>query len=555
MRIKSTVILLIFTAVLLSATTANARFFWSNSAASELLWRIFEEIEEKGSTDKTTAKLEKFVNSYPSATVADEAAARLAKLYMQEKDFEKAEDHYKRIIKNYPASVHHLEALFGLAYCQYRNGFIVESKSNLESIINNEDSALGYKVKATRLLATIDSIIDALGEGSAKPAVGTILPLGGRYSKFGEQALKGVILAVDDFVKDTEIDVELLIKDSTDKSLRIEDTVSQLARNQHVSGIVGPLLSRNAPKVAKAAQRGELPALILSQKTGIPETGDYIFRNFLTLRQQARAIARHAVEYEGIESFSILYPKNLYGQELARDFREAVTELGGTVLSELKYVPGKKDFGEELKSLFEIETVETLKGRRHIVEYTRGIEAEALYIPDYYGTIAQIAPHLAFYNIKDIRLFGSNGWNSPKLLELAGEYIEDAVFVDGFFAKSKRFGTNSFVRSFHKAYGYEPGIIEAEAYDSTMLLLRAMEENDEEEAIIDRSAIVESILNVTDVEGATGKLGFSPQGEAVKELFLLTVKKNKFIEVTVDNSKPLPEYNKETNTEEEGVIE
>ncbi len=537
MRTKTTVILLVLLAVLISPHAADARLFWSNHSASDLLWRIFEEIEEVGPTDDTTARLEDFLKSYPSAVVADEAAAKLAKLYMQNKNFEGAERHYKKILKDYPGSRHRMEALFGLAYCQYRNGFIVEAKSNLESLISNTDSGLSYKVKADRLLKTIDSIINSLGEGNPKPAIGAILPLSGRYSKYGEQALRGIVLAVDNFARETTIDVELLIKDSTDKDSRIKNTVKQLARNQHVAGIIGPLLSRNASVVAKAAQRGELPAMVLSQKTGIPEIGDYVFRNFLTLKQQAQAIARHAIENEGIESFAILSPKTPYGRELARHFKDAVAELGAIVEAELEYEAGEKDFGEELKTLFQIEVEEGLSGRRHVVKYTRKIEAQALYIPDYYASIAQIAPHLAFYDIKEIRLFGSNGWRSPKLLELASEYIEGAVFVDGFFAKSERPGTVAFVRKFYNSYDYEPGIIEAEAYDSTMILLRAMEENEEEETIIDRSEIRESIINAVETQGATGALSFTPEGEALKELFLLTIEKHKIREIIVDNTK------------------
>ncbi len=537
MRTKTTVILLILLAVLITPHAADARLFWSNHSASDLLWRIFEEIEETGPSEGTTARLEDFLKSYPSAAIADEAAAKLAKLYMQGKDFEGAQYHYQKILKDYPASRHRMESLFGLAYSQYRNGFIVEAKSNLESIISNTDSELSYKVKADLLLKTIDSIINSLGEGSARPAIGAILPLSGRYTKYGEQALRGIVLAVDDFVSETSIDIELLIKDSTDKNSRIKDTVNQLVRNQHVTGIIGPLLSRNATVVAKAAQRGELPTMVLSQKTGIPEIGDYVFRNFLTLKQQAETIARHAIENEGIESFAILSPKTPYGRDLARHFKYAVTELGAVVEAELEYEAGEKDFGEELQTLFQIEAEEGLKGRRNVVKYTRKIEAQALYIPDYYASIAQIAPHLAFYNIKEIRLFGSNGWNSPKLLELASEYIEGAVFVDGFFAKSQRPGTAAFVRKFYSSYDYEPGIIEAEAYDSAMILLRAIEENEEEEPIIDRNAIRDSIINTVETQSATGSLSFTPEGEALKELFLLTIEKRKIREISIDNKK------------------
>ena len=147
--------------------------------------------------------------------------------------------------------------------------------------------------------------------------------------------------------------------------------------------------------------------------------------------------------------------------------------------------------------------------------------------------MAQIAPYLAFYGIKDIKLLGAGGWNSPKLIELGGEYVEGAVFVDGFFAGSKRKGASEFVKLFQNSYGYDPGIIEAYAYDGTSVLLIAAKKSGD-----GRKAIRDALAAISGFEGATGKISFDGNTEAGQELFVLKVEKGSIVEVEAEKEKP-----------------
>ncbi len=512
--------------LLLSASLSDARIFWSENAATEALWRIFEDIELNGATDTNTAELERFIYTYPAFADTDEAVIRIASIFADKKDFRRAATFYQMLLEDFPASPHKMEALYGLGYCQYRNGMIMEAKSNLESVVSTPNTSLTLRVKAQILLDAIESIISTLKQEADRPAIGAVLPLNGLYAAFGDDALKGILLAVEEFVKKGGMDIEVRVKDSGSRDVSAEELAEQLLRDDNVMGIVGPLLSRTAPAVARTTQSRMVPAIVLSQRDGIPETGDFVFRNFLTPKQQAETIAEYAIDTEGLKSFAILYPDNTYGRDLAYHFRNAVMSRGGTIAGEAKYAPGKKDFGKELKALFDIKVERRLVGRRLVAEYTPGIEVQALYIPDYYASVAQIAPYLAYYNIKDVVLLGSNGWNSPELIELAGEYVEGAVFVDGFFPRSNRKGTSDFVRRFKKVYGYEPGIIEAEAYDSAMIMLAAIAQN-----ATDRLAVRDIIEKTEIPDGATGRIHFDEYGDAVKELFLLKVEDGRIIEV------------------------
>src|SRR6185503_4752339 len=97
------------------------------------------------------------------------------------------------------------------------------------------------------------------------------------------------------------------------------------------------------------------------------------------------------------------------------------------------------------------------------------------------GQLALIAPALAFEDIiveKDPRylrkiektlgrkitpvtLMGASGWNSPKLPEKAGRYVENALFTDAFFAGQDSKEVQSFVTEFRKAFQRTPGLPEA----------------------------------------------------------------------------------------------
>ncbi len=492
----------------------------------DVLWGIFESIEEEGATEENTERLETFVDAYPSSAVTDEALIRLCELLIEKKRFEKALLYCEKLLSDFPLSPYKDEALYLLGYSNYRMGNIQDASSSLTAVVDSPTSTLTQKVRATIILNNIADVEELLSVPEPSHLVGAILPLKGAYRRFGEKALRGILLAAGVFNQETDSNVEIKVINTVDPEEPLDSSIiAGLADDARLGGIIGPLLSKNAMKVAGLSQENGIPIIALSQKEGLPEIGDYVFRNFLTPRAQAQTIARYAVEVLGKERFAILYPENNYGRILKTEFKQAVEALGATVVGELSYRPGKKDFAEELKTLFAIEVEKHVIGRRHVAKYTPTVEVDALYIPDYYPAIVQIAPYLAFYNIKDIQLLGSNGWNSPKLPQLAGEYVEGAVFVDGFFSGSKRWATEEFVKRFRNTFGYTPGIIEAQAYDASMIMFNAIQSAGM------RLFIKDAIKSTVGFEGATGTIHFSPEGEALKELFLLKIEKGRIVEI------------------------
>ena len=361
--------------------------------------------------------------------------------------------------------------------------------------------------------------------------IGVILPLSGKYAAFGEQALKGILLAAGIFETKRQdniqaANVEIIIKDTRDDPIASAKAVEELTLNENVVGIIGPLLTITSTDAAGKAQELKVPTIVLSQKEGITNAGDYIFRNFLLPSEQAKTIALYAINKLDCKKFAVLYPNSLYGTELANFFKEEVKKGKGVIVAEEQYKEGQTYFGKEVVRLFKIKETEKKEGRRSIKTFEATVTADALYIPDYFDTIGLIAPHLAYYNIKDIKLLGSNGWNFPKLIELAGKYVEGAVFTDGFFAGSKRETTLQFVNNFKSLYGTAPGIIEAQAYDAARVMIEAMlQSNGEKEDVRTKLADLKAF------PGATGNITFNKDREAVKDMFMFEVKNGQIVEV------------------------
>jgi ABC-type branched-subunit amino acid transport system substrate-binding protein len=536
-----TLMSVLLTLTLLSITSvpcfAEDSTYWKESKARTALWDILSDIEINGANNQNTLKLSAFTRKHPRAQGTDEALLKLANIYIDEKKFDKAASPLGKIIRNFKDSELRDEAYYLKGYAEYMLGSAAKAEKSLGHVLTSATARTTLKVQANTLLEGITGSGNSTLSIGKEVSIGAILPTKGSYSRFGEEALRGILLATKTFGKDAPMGkgATVFVEAFNPSDKGLGKTVDNLLRKGNVEGIIGPLLGRTAPIIAKRAQSRRIPIITLTQKQDIQKTGNYVFRNSISPGRQAAKLAMHATEVMGLKRFAILYPENRYGKELATLFAKEVTQRGGEIISELSYPEKQSDFAKELKKLFGIKVEERLEGRRQIREYTTTNEIEALYIPDYYDSIGQIAPYIAYYNIEDLQLLGSNGWNSPRLLKFAGSHVNGAIFVDSFFPGSDRAETKAFVENFKKTYGYTPGTIEAEAYDAAMTLLTSIRKAS---SPANRRSVRDTIAKGTGFDGATGVITFDPDGDTNKELFVLTVKGRRIKEV---KSEPLNE--------------
>ena len=155
------------------------------------------------------------------------------------------------------------------------------------------------------------------------------------------------------------------------------------------------------------------------------------------------------------------------------------------------------------------------------------IDFEALFIPDSPSNLDMILPQLAYYDARGMYLVGTNLWHNIKLLKDVKGYNKRAVIADGFFDDSQNLATLEFTKKFQVVFNKKPKFLEAISFDtSSILFLTAMDET-----IDSRQSLKDALKASRIFKGATGDTFFDKDGTAHRNLFLITIKKGKFVEI------------------------
>ena len=428
---------------------------------------------------------------------------------------EELESAQKKYRETYPAGY----ILYTLGTRYIDEGNLEESTAALETFMTEFEGHPFYEAGEHLHRRLIDiGLVD-------RHAIGCILPLTGKYAAFGKRALDAIILATGVFDTAGDSPLQLIIEDSKSDPERAREAVERLVEGERVMGIIGPMGSAAAQEAAREAEGHRVPIITLTQKKDITEWGDYIFRNFITSEMQVRTLVRYSFENLGIRTFAILYPRDTYGTGMMNLFWDEVIAAGGEIRGVESYSSDQTDFGKEIKAVAGVTYVD--RGSTVDREPKPTIDFDALFIPDSHTRIAMIAPQLAFYNVTDIQLLGTNSWNSPRLLEGDSEFIEGSIFVDGFFPHSFYPQVRDFIDRFYVAFGREPKDLEALAYDATGILVHVLAGND----IRTRSDVRDGLIALADYPGITGRTSFTETGDVEKSLYVLMTRGKEIIQI------------------------
>ncbi len=339
--------------------------------------------------------------------------------------------------------------------------------------------------------------------------IGCLLPLSGKFSVFGNRALKGVELALIRFSQQSGYPpVNLAIKDTESDPEKAEIAVDELIK-ENVSAIIGPMGTAETVSAAKKAQAGGIPIVVLSQKENITDAGIFVFRNFLTPGIQVRSLVEYTMRKKGMSRFAVLYPNENYGKTFASLFISEVKANGGKVLRSEPYNPDLTDFTDSIKKI-------------------ATPDFEAIFIPDAPAKAGLIVPQLAYLDLRNIYLLGTNLWHSQKLIDMAEDFLEDWVIItEGFFLENDSEGVRNFAHAFEEKYGEKPGYIEAVSYDTALMLFQTVSIP----TIRFPDSVRKELTNITNYQGVTGLTSFGGSRDAQNKLYILTISDGRFVEL------------------------
>jgi ABC-type branched-subunit amino acid transport system substrate-binding protein len=377
--------------------------------------------------------------------------------------------------------------------------------------------------------------------------VGVLLPLHGKFEKFGRKALQAVELAFKIFHSSQEGDAPftLAIRDSGEDVESTLRALNDLYLKDHVIAVIGPLLSKGIDAVTQRAQELGVPLLNLSQQPGT--SGDFIFASGITPRLQAQEVARYAVEELKLNRFAIVHPKDKFGEQYSQEFWTAVEKAGGKITAIETYPPNETDFRQMIEKLTgryytesrqkELEELAKLREENKITKRSRKtqqyydlpplIDFDAVFIPDEPKLVAQLLPTFSYMDVDQMKFLGISTWNSPEFLSRAQNYAEGAVIVDHFYAASSQPHVQKFVNQYQKYFGELPGQIEATAYDAAQVLESVLTKS----LPRNRQEARDSLAKVHNFLGVTGRMSVK-EGAFARTLTVLTVKNQQFVPVS-----------------------
>ncbi len=144
-----------------------------------------------------------------------------------------------------------------------------------------------------------------------------------------------------------------------------------------------------------------------------------------------------------------------------------------------------------------------------------------------------IAPHLAFHDVRGVRLLGPSGWNHPDLLSIGGDHVNGAVFTGDFHPQSSYPFVVDFVRRFVDSFGEEPSFLAAQGFDAASLLLVQLASDRQT-----REQVIQGLLATRAYPGVSGVTDIRLDGNALKRPYLLGVHRGQIVSIDETGEPP-----------------
>lgn len=456
---------------------------------------------------------------------AQARAGEIVTYYLKEPDLEK-------VVGDSDFGFVRAHAAFRLGQIKLRNKDFGGARSEFARAVD-WGKGLPWQSQAESYIAQIDS------RRKVDPyTIGAVLPLTGKSATIGYKALRGLQLGLGIYGPERS-GFKLAVTDSEGSPEAARRGVERLVMEDSVIAVVGSLLSREAQSVASKAEELGVPSVALSQKSGLTESGSFIFRNAVTSSMQIRELVRMAMEQLGYKRFAILYPNDAYGTEYANLFWDEVLARGGSIAGAQTYSLTETDFRAQIKRLVGTYYIDDRRAEysARVREWFRKqkkvtarqtppddllppvVDFDAIFVPDNAKATAQIAAMLPYVGISGVRLLGTNIWNSNELIRRGEKYVENAVFFDANITNDPSFKTSKFFRDFERTFGAEPGVFESQGYEVGVMLRQVIAGGQRT-----RAGLAQALSGIRQFQGVTGPMSMNEQREMVRPLTPFMVK-------------------------------
>lgn len=362
------------------------------------------------------------------------------------------------------------------------------------------------------------------GNNSKEVKIGLNLELSGNVASYGSGIAKGARLAIKEINDNGGIDGKKIVPVEIDnKSDAAEATAAaiKLATQEKVVAQIGSATSGNTVAAVQIANKNKMPVIGPSATSPTVtvnsdnSVNEYAFRTCFIDPFQGRIAANFALNTLKTKNVAIFSDSaSDYAKGLAKSFKETIEENGGKVVAEESYVAKDTDF----KS-----TLTRLKSKK----------PDFIYIPGYYEEVGLIVKQAREAGIT-VPLMGGDGWDSPKMVELAGgDSLNNTFFTNHYSSEDPDEKIQKFVEAFKGANKDQaPDAFNALGYDTVYWLKDAIERA----GSTDGEKVKDALAETKDLSLVTGTFSVDENHHPVKSATVLEFKDGK----QVFNSKVNP---------------
>ena len=357
--------------------------------------------------------------------------------------------------------------------------------------------------------------------GDKKPAGGDTIKVGGNLemtggsASFGISSKNAIELAFKNINDKGGINgkkLELVVADNKSEAAEATNAMQKLVSQDKVVAVIGPNLSsatiaagaiNNGSKVLDIAPMATNPNVTVDPATG--KTKEYNFRACFIDPFQGTVMANFAKnDLQATKAAILIDNSSDYAKGLAEFFKKAYTEKGGTVVIEESYLQKDSDFKAVLTKI-------------------AAAKPEVIYVPGYYEEVGKICKQARELGIT-VPIIGGDGWDSPKLVEIAGaSSLNNTYFTNHYSPDSTNEASKAFVNTYAKTYKQKPDAPAVLGYDGAMLLADSIKRA----GVYESAKVAEALAATKDFQAVTGKTSLDASHDAVKSAVIVGFKDGK----------------------------
>ena len=352
---------------------------------------------------------------------------------------------------------------------------------------------------------------DSAAANADKYVIGASFELTGNVANYGKSTLSGLKLAVDQVNKAGGVNgKQLVVVESDNKSEPAEsgNSVTKLITQDKVVAVVGPATSGcvfaatpvvTSNKVPLIAPCATAPAITVDNG----QVKEFIFRACFIDPFQGRVMAEFADKTLGVKNVAILHDASSdYSKGLAEVFEKTLNEKGGKVVAKEAFLSKDIDFKAALTKI-------------------KAANPEAIYIPGYYEEVAKIIKQTREIGL-NVPLIGCDGWDSPKLVEIAGpEALNNTYFSSAFSVQDQTESVQKFIADYKAMYQKDPDIFCMQGYNAGLVLADALKRAGDG---ADGTKLAAAIAATKDLPVASGNLTYDKDHNPIISAIIIEMK-------------------------------